>query len=133
MKKPVLLVGLLILGIVECTQISANPDKEHEIFSTEAVEKITIDAGFGWGIFGGSVYNGNRDYTITQITVKLTPSQIIGTSSASPLVAEQYHINIIVPPLTKAALSMPLDADGTLEFLWELIQVQGYRTPVESN
>ena len=133
MKKPVLLIGLLLLGIVGFTQISANPNKEHEIFSAEVVEKITIDAGFGWGIFGGSVYNGNSDYTITQITVKLTPSQIIGTSSTSPLIAEQYHIDITVPPLTKAALSMPLDADGTLEFLWELVQVQGYRAPVKSN
>ncbi len=133
MKKPILLIGLLILGIVEWAQISASSNTEHEIFSAEAVEKITIDAGFGWGVFGGSVYNGNSDYTITQITVKLTPSQIIGTSSTSPLVAERYHIDITVPPLTKAALSMPLDADGTLEFLWELVQVQGYRVSVKSN
>lgn len=133
MKKSILLIGLLILGVIECAQISANPNPKHEIFSAIAVEKITIDAGFGWGIFGGSIYNGNPDYTITQITVKLTPSQIIGTSSASPLVAEHYHIDITVPPLTKAALSMPLNADGTLEFLWELAQVQGYRTPVKSN
>ena len=133
MKKPILLIGLLLLVIAECAQLSAHPNKELEIFSAEVVERITIDAGFGWGIFGGSVYNGNSDYTITQITVKLTPSQIIGTSSASPLIAEQYHIDITVPPLTKAALSMPLDADGTLEFLWELVQVQGYRAPVKSN
>lgn len=133
MKKPISLIGLLLLVIAECAQLSAHPNKELEIFSAEVVERITIDAGFGWGIFGGSVYNGNSDYTITQITVKLTPSQIIGTSSASPLIAEQYHIDITVPPLTKAALSMPLDADGTLEFLWELVQVQGYRAPVKSN
>ena len=133
MKKPISLIGLLLLVIAECAQISAHPNKELEIFSAEVVERITIDAGFGWGIFGGSVYNGNPDYTITQITVKLTPSQIIGTSSVSPLIAEQYHIDITVPPLTKAALSMPLDADGTLEFLWELVQVQGYRVPVKSN
>ena len=133
MKKPILLIGLLLLAIAECAQLSAHPNKELEIFSAEVVERITIDAGFGWGIFGGSVYNGNSDYTITQITVKLTPSQIIGTSSASPLIAEQYHIDITVPPLTKAALSMPLDADGTLEFLWELVQVQGYRVSVKSN
>ena len=133
MKKPISLIGLLLLVIAECAQLSAHPNKDLEIFSAEVVERITIDAGFGWGIFGGSVYNGNSDYTITQITVKLTPSQIIGTSSASPLIAEQYHIDITVPPLTKAALSMPLDADGTLEFLWELVQVQGYRAPVKSN
>ena len=133
MKKHISLIGLLLLVIAECAQLSAHPNKELEIFSAEVVERITIDAGFGWGIFGGSVYNGNSDYTITQITVKLTPSQIIGTSSASPLIAEQYHIDITVPPLTKAALSMPLDADGTLEFLWELVQVQGYRAPVKSN
>ena len=62
MKKPISLIGLLLLVIAECAQLSAHPNKELEIFSAEVVERITIDAGFGWGIFGGSVYNGNSDY-----------------------------------------------------------------------
>lgn len=131
--KQTMLIGLLLLGIVECEPILASSHEQPEIFSSTAVEKVTIDAGFGWGAFGGSVYNGNSDYTVTQIIVKLTPSQIIGTSSSSPLVAEQYRIDITVPPLTKAALSMPMNADGSLEFVWELVQIQGYKTPANSN
>src|SRR5690242_9689284 len=34
-----------------------------------ALDKLVIHAGFGWGIFSGSLYNGNGDYVLTQITV----------------------------------------------------------------
>ena len=28
----------------------------------EAIQKLKIDAGFGWGIFSGTIYNGNENY-----------------------------------------------------------------------
>ncbi|MBA3757103.1 MAG: hypothetical protein H0X02_13165, partial [Nitrosomonas sp.] len=39
----------------------------------EAIQKLKIDAGFGWGIFNGSIYNGNESYSVTQLTVSMVP------------------------------------------------------------
>lgn len=38
-----------------------------------AIRKLKVDAGFGWGIFSGSVYNGNENYHVTQLTVSMLP------------------------------------------------------------
>lgn len=97
-------------------------------FSYEAISKLRIDAGFGWGIFNGSIYNGNDDYAIEQVIIKLIPSQIAGTSTEIPLETKEYTIDVIVPPLSKSALSMFLDSDGTQEFEWRLISVRGHKT-----
>lgn len=97
-------------------------------FSYEAISKLRIDAGFGWGIFNGSIYNGNEDYAIEQVIIKLIPSQIAGTSTEIPLETKEYTIDVIVPPLSKSALSMFLDSDGTQEFEWRLISVRGHKT-----
>ena len=92
---------------------------------SEAINKLRIDAGFGWGIFNGSIYNGNDDYVIEKVVIKLIPSQIVGTSSEIPLETKEYTIDVDVPPLSKGALSMFLDSDGTQEFEWRLINVMG--------
>lgn len=92
---------------------------------SEAISKLKIDAGFGWGSFNGSIYNGNEDYAIEQVIIKLIPSQIVGTSSETPLEAKEYRIDVTVLPLSKSALSMFLDSDGTQEFEWRLVNVLG--------
>lgn len=55
MKKSILLIGLLILGVIECAQISANPNPKHEIFSAIAVEKLqsmpVLGGEFSVGVF----------------------------------------------------------------------------------
>ena len=84
-----------------------------------------IAAGFGWGIFNGSIYNGNKDYAIERVIIKLIPSQIIGTSSEIPLETKEYRIDVTVLPLSKGALSMVLDSDGTQEFEWRLVNILG--------
>jgi hypothetical protein len=109
------------------------PDNDSKIIelSYEAISKLRIDAGFGWGIFNGSIYNGNDDYAIEQVIIKLIPSQIAGTTTETPLESKEYTIDVTVPPLSKSALSMYLDSDGTQEFEWHLIGVRGHKTDIK--
>ncbi|MBS0485354.1 MAG: hypothetical protein JSS06_09125, partial [Proteobacteria bacterium] len=67
-----LLLTLLIISIdAQADQTSANT-KLIEL-PQDAIQKLKIDAGFGWGIFSGTIYNGNGNYHITQLVVSMTP------------------------------------------------------------
>jgi len=98
----------------------------------EAIQKLKIDAGFGWGIFNGSIYNGNESYSVTQLTVSMIPIHdhhmgMHATMSHEPKI---HQINLELPPLSKGALSMPLTGDDIHihDFKWKIIKVMGYQT-----
>lgn len=93
----------------------------------DALDKLIIHAGFGYGIFSGSIYNGNSEYTVTQITVLLTPTGKMKPAEAS-VDGKEYDIDLTVPPLTKSALSMPILSDNTQEYSWKITKASGYRT-----
>lgn len=95
----------------------------------EAINKLKIEAGFGWGIFSGTIYNGNSEYLITQLTVNMTPihddhMEMMGHMSHEP---KTHQINLNLAPLAKGALSMALEGDDTHvhDFDWEILQVLG--------
>lgn len=97
----------------------------------ETIEKLKIDAGFGWGIFNGSIYNGNSEYTITQLVVSMTPihdhhhMEMMDNMSHEPRI---HSINMNLKPLAKGALSMALDDDvvHVHDFKWEVLKAFGH-------
>jgi hypothetical protein len=96
----------------------------------EAIKNLKIDAGFGWGIFNGSIYNGNENYVITQLTITMIPihgHHAMEMSTAKPY-PKIHHINLDLPPLSKGAISMPLTGDDIHihDFEWKVIKVSGY-------
>ena len=93
----------------------------------EVLGKLVIHAGFGYGIFNGSIYNGNSDYTVTQITILLAPMRKKEAAGAS-VEGKEYHIDLNLEPFTKGALSMPIPSDNTLEYSWRLTTARGYKT-----
>ncbi len=95
---------------------------EDENLTAEALGKLDADGGSGYGIFSGSIYNGNSDYTVTQVTLLLTP-----IPAGSSLITREYNIDVTVQPLTKGALSVALISDGTREFSWSLTKARGYK------
>lgn len=99
---------------------------------TDAIAKLQIDAGFGWGIFSGTIYNGNSEYLITQMTVHMTPihdhhMEMMGDMLHEP---KAHKIDLNLRPLSKSALSMALEGDDTHvhDFKWEILQVLGHKT-----
>lgn len=98
----------------------------------EAIQKLKINAGFGWGIFNGSIYNGNEDYFVTQLTISMTPIHDHHMEMSMPMSHETkvHQINLQLPPSSKGALSMALAGDDVHvhDFKWEIIKVMGYQT-----
>jgi hypothetical protein len=93
---------------------------------SDALNKLVVHAGFGWGIFSGTIFNGNKDYTVTSITVLLTPA----TNSKSELIpsnGREYDIALALEPLAKGSLSMPVPSDNTLEYMWKITKARGYK------
>lgn len=97
----------------------------------DAIAKLQIDAGFGWGIFSGTIYNGNSEYLVTQLTVNMTPihdhhMETMGDMSHEP---KMHTINLSLAPLSKTALSMALKGDDmhVHDFEWEILQVLGHK------
>jgi hypothetical protein len=105
----------------------ASPDDNSNVITllSDAVNKIKIAAGFGWGTFNRSLHNGNKNCAIEQVIIKLIPLQIAGTSSEVPLETKEYNIDVTVLPLSKGAPSMVLDLDSTREFEWRLVNILG--------
>jgi hypothetical protein len=93
----------------------------------DALAKVIVHAGFGWGIFSGSLYNGNSDYALTQVTVVLTPMKK-SNAAEPPAEGREYDIALAVQPLAKAALSMPIPSDNTLEYSWKIARARGFKT-----
>lgn len=108
-----------------CLEKFPGERSHNEDLPTEVLNRLDTDGGFGYGIFSGSIYNGNSDYTVTQVTLLLTPLPV---ESPFASVTREYNINVILQPLTKGALSVPIISDDTLEFSWKLIKARGYKT-----
>ena len=127
-------VGLLLtLLIVSSSAQADQPPSNTELteLPQDAIQKLKIDAGFGWGIFSGTIYNGNDQYHITQLVVSMTPvhdhhhMHMHANMSHDPKV---HQIDLDLPPLSKGALSMALpdDVAGVHDFNWEILKVTGY-------
>ena len=132
--------SLLILLIVAHTVIASEAaasccqqQSSRVELPSEAIQKLKIDAGFGWGIFSGTIYNGNDNFHITQLVVSMTPvhdghhMHMHADMSHDPKI---HHIDLDLPPASKGALSMPLTGDDVHvhDFKWEVIKVIGYQT-----
>ena len=97
----------------------------------DAIQKLKIDAGFGWGIFSGTIYNGNDNYHITQLVVSMTPVHDHHHMHMHPNMSHNAKVHLIdldLPPSSKGALSMALPSDvaDVHDFKWEILKVTGY-------
>ncbi|PTN11499.1 hypothetical protein [Nitrosomonas aestuarii] len=118
-----------------CHQQSASTEPCSFELPEETIQTLKIDAGFGWGIFNGSIYNGNSEYTITQLVVSMEPihdhhpMEMMGDDHAMSHEKRIKQINVNLRPLTKGALSLALDNDvvHVHDFKWEVLKVFGHK------
>jgi len=92
----------------------------------DALDRLDVSAGFGWGIFSGTIFNGNKDYALIGITVLLTPPAN-SKSDRTPAGGREYEIALALEPLAKGSLSMPVPSDNTLEYTWKITKARGYK------
>ena len=80
-----------------------------------------------YGYFKGSIYNGNKDWTITQITLELVPK----TKDKSPDPARRakaYNVNLSMPPLTNSDFSISADGEGSSGFSWNITNARRHKS-----
>lgn len=95
-----------------------------------ALDKLNTDGGFGYGIFSGNIYNGNSNYTVTQVIILVTPlGQEKYIKTAASLAAKEYNIDVTVSPLSRGALAIAIISDGTRDFSWSVIKAHGHKAP----
>lgn len=100
----------------------------------DTIDQLKIDAGFGWGIFSGSIYNGDGMHLITRLVVSMEPihdhhhMDMMGDMHVMSHETKIHEIKMNLPPLTKGALSMALPAEDAPihDFKWEVVKVYGY-------
>lgn len=97
-----------------------------------AIKNLTINAGFGWGIFSGSIYNHNKDYHLKQLIIGMVPIHGHGhhhnDHQATTNESRVHTITIDLPPDSKGAISMPLPNEDLHihGFDWKIIKASGY-------
>jgi hypothetical protein len=109
-----------------CEKRLENVGSEELDLPSDALNKLVVHAGFGWGIFSGTIYNGNKDYALTGVTVLLTPATN-NKSNQTPANGREYDIALALTTLAKGSLSMPVPSDNTLEYTWKITKARGYK------
>ena len=80
---------------------------------------------YGW--FTGTIYNGNKEWTITQITIVLVP-KTKGKSADPTLRAREYNVYVNAPPLTNTELNVKADGGGSSDFDWNIKNARGHKS-----
>ncbi|MCB1936637.1 MAG: hypothetical protein KDF59_11910 [Nitrosomonas sp.] len=123
-----------IYAAQSCEQYIESVDSCAYELPGNVIEKLQIDAGFGWGIFSGTIYNGNDKYTITQLKVSMEPihdhhhMEMMGDMHTMSHEPKVHKINMNLHPLAKSSISMALpDEDLHIhDFNWEVLKAFGY-------
>lgn len=90
------------------------------------VSQLDGRAGYSYGYFKGAIYNGNKDWTVTQLTITLTP-KLKGKSTDQTRRAKEYNVNVTIPPLMNVEFIESVASDGSDEFDWHISSARGYK------
>lgn len=99
----------------------------------ESKEHITGRASItSYGYFSGNIYNGNPDWTITELIINLTEKgwleKRILAKEEMPLPRQnKYRIEINVPPYTNKAFSISVDWPKGEPYEWNIYEAQGHK------
>lgn len=92
-----------------------------------AIQNLSGRAGVNFqNNFTGHIYNGNKDWIITQITVRLTPKGKEKSAEAF-LKAKDYNEIVTIPPLTSKDIYIEVNAPEGEEYSWYIVEAEGYK------
>ena len=93
---------------------------------SNVLSQLTGHAGMGdFGYFSGSIYNGSRDWTVTQVTVSLIPQEK-GKEAVDLFAAKEYNTSVAVAPLTSSSFSFAVDGPKQ-EYFWNIVGARGHK------
>lgn len=104
-------------------QGSTEREKSRTLTSLE-IGNLTGRAGLSYGNhYSGSMYNGNRDITVTSVTIRVSGK--LRESDTS----RDYTVDVTIPPLSTQTFRFNIvEGDEGTEYSWSIIGARGYRT-----
>jgi hypothetical protein len=114
------------IGRHSCPKKLAESKPDSMQLPSGALAKLDAHGGFGYGIFSGTLHNANPEYTVTEVTVLITPSGKRippGQSDA----AREYNLPLALKPNSTGSLSMLLLSDHAQEYSWKITRACGYK------
>ena len=106
------------------------PPKAHadEVIPPGVLTQLTGHAGpNGMGSFSGELYNGNKNWTITQVTISLAPvGATAAASSAEQQDAKEYNATVEIKPLTTSHVSFAIVGPTNQSVNWSITGARGY-------
>lgn len=86
------------------------------------VAAITGRAGLNYGTrYGGSLYNGNKDITVTQVQIS------VKTKVDGKDVSRMYAADVLIPPLTTKDFGFDIVVgDVGADYSWGIASAKGY-------
>lgn len=95
--------------------------KSHELKPWETTA-ITGRAGLNYGNrYGGNLYNGNKDITVTQVRIQVT------TKADGNEVTRIYTADVTIPPLTTKDFAFDIVAgDQGADYSWGIAGAMGF-------
>ena len=94
--------------------------------SPEVVSLLDGRGEYSNGHFHGTIYNGNKTWTITQVTIVLRPKSKSKTSDkVRP--DKEYNVSITAPPLANVMFRESVANDGATDFEWGISRAHGYQ------
>lgn len=101
---------------------SAERKRARDLSFLELVN-LTGRAGLDYGsYYSGSIYNGNKNITITSVTIRITGKS--GKKSNT----REYTDEVSIPPLSTADFGMNIiRGDKGTDYSWGIVSARGYR------
>lgn len=105
------------------------PDKfeASKTLPKKVISKLTIYSNKGDEVINGTLYNGSSAYTVTRVTVLLTPINNGKDSIENFFDSEEFEINKTAAPFETTSFNIPLkDMNIKGEFSWHIVTAMGY-------
>ncbi|HVW64207.1 MAG TPA: hypothetical protein VHB01_04270 [Nitrosospira sp.] len=112
-------------GKYSCPKKLSRGEPDSMPLPPSALAKLDARGGFGYGIFSGTLHNADPEYTVTQVTLLITPTgKPIPTGSET---GREYDLPLALKPDSTSSLSMLLPSDHTQEYSWKITKACGYK------
>ena len=102
------------------------PKKKPQDFElpVSALRRLTGHGGMGYSGFSGNIYNGNSDWSVTQVTIMLMAKGKEKDAEAF-LNAKEYSVDVSVSPLTSSSFIFSADGPTSEEYSWNIVKARG--------
>jgi hypothetical protein len=88
------------------------------------VSQLDGRARMSYGFVKGNIYNGNKDWTITQVTINI----LVKDKSSAQKSPREYNVDLTVSPLKNEDFIFSVGDNSFVEFDWQITRARGYKS-----